>query len=144
MAVEKISGVEVDIYGFGGSLRGIFGGVLVGARRSGRTSRMLDLIRTGDVVICLEEKEVTATQRALKKRGIPDVRVLTIKQFNERRGGASSPTNGRVHFTHEFVEQHYQTALDRADDSLHAIELILCRKPAVPPTPPPRRDVSFY
>ena len=129
----------MDIYGIGGALRGMFGVMSNGARRSGRTSRMLDLVRSGDVILCLSLNEADSLRKDLKKREIADVRVITKDQFYNRAGeGYASRDIGRVHFTHEFVEDHYHCVLHRADEDLRDIELMLSRRPAVP-TPPPVR-----
>ncbi|MBJ7550763.1 hypothetical protein [Marinomonas ostreistagni] len=134
----------MDIYGIGGALRGMFSVMSNGARRSGRTSRMLDLVRSGDVILCLGCGEAESLRKDLKKRDISDVRVITKDQFYGRAGGGyASRDIGRVHFTHEFVEDYYHCVLHRADESLRDIELLLIRRPAVP-NPPPLREVRFW
>ncbi|RDL44669.1 hypothetical protein DN730_09800 [Marinomonas piezotolerans] len=135
----------MDIYGIGSALRGMFGVVSEGARRSGRTSRMLDLVRSGDVILCLSTREAEGLRKELKRREISDVRVIDKKAFYEGAGRANARRDiGRVHFTHEFVEDHYHYALHRADESLRDIELILYRRPTPPPGPPPLREVRYW
>lgn len=135
----------MDIYGIGGALRGMFGVLSSGARSTGRTSRMLDLVRSGDVILCLCISEAETMRKALRKRAIDNVRVIDKNAFYEGAGRAAAGRDvGRVHFTHEFVEDHYQVALHRADESLRDIELIMCRRPTPPPSPPPVREVRFW
>lgn len=128
----------MDIYGIGGALRGIFEGFTHGARLSGRTTRMVEAVRSGDVIICRDDADIRHVKLRLKDRGdLLDVRVVTAKYAFCGNFARNLHRVGKVYFTHGLVEEHYEQALKRADYDLERMEYELRQRIAPSAAPPP-------
>lgn len=89
-----------------------------GARRSGRTTRMIEALRNGDTIICASGAYAGELTRLIgrERPELISVRVFVCETFEDayrRTRGA-----GRVILDHEWVRVFYHRALDQAEREL--------------------------
>lgn len=94
------------------------------ARRTGRTSRMLDRLKDGDQVVTLSSREADRLRRLAKERKL-DVRIVTV---SEPHPGAvlatvrTAPRMGHTYFDHLWVEAFFERAIADAARDLDQLE----------------------
>ncbi len=93
---------------YGMALRVALEAVEIGARRSGRTTRMLDQVRDGDVVVCATAREVDRLTRLLAERRIKARVTMAAGHYDVPRPRAP----GRIHFDHDWLRLRYLDAIE--------------------------------
>ena len=87
------------------------------ARRSGRTTMMLDSLKDGDRVIFNDPRERDRVKRMCRDRKL-NVECLVITH-NDPSMVFKRPTPvGRVMFDHQWVEDFYMKAIERAEKDI--------------------------
>lgn len=104
----------MDAFGIGNALRGQARCYFQTARRSGRTTALLESLRDGDRVIFATKKEADRVKR-LAKQMDKEIEILVAppKAPHDKLFSVGTP-KGRTIFDHSWVEQFY---LDSLDDS---------------------------
>lgn len=106
----------------------------LGARRSGRTSRMIEQIRDGETVVCLNQQGARQVQRLLAERGLRSVRITSCAPDLGEFMSTTAGCTGRVHLDHLWVHEWYSAAIIRATKELEGAVASRDRKPSsVPP-----------
>ena len=90
----------------------------LGARRSGRTSRMIEQIRDGETVVCLNQQGARQVQRLLAERGLRSVRITSCAPDLGEFMSTTAGFTGRVHLDHLWVHEWYSAAIIRATKEL--------------------------
>jgi hypothetical protein len=85
-----------------------------GARRSGRTTRMIDQVREGETVVCFNALHARHVQTALRERGLTNVRVSTCAPDMGEFVSTTAGVRGRIHLDHCWVHEWYSAAIIRA------------------------------
>ena len=117
----------MDFYGIGVALRATFSMYLHAARRTGRTTALLDAVQDGDTVVFLTQLEASRVRRLAQERG-KNIVALVGKPLEETELMHRRPHRpGRVWFDHSFVEQHFALSLERAQHRLAALSSDLNR-----------------
>lgn len=105
----------MDHYGIGAAITGAMNIYLQTARQTGRTTSLVDSLKSGDRVIFTDSREAQRVQRLIAQRGI-NVECLIVNPDNPHalfdRG--SVPGEGRLVFDHRWVEEYYRLAIARA------------------------------
>ena len=97
---------------------------IAGARRTGRTSAMIEGLRPGDYVIAPTPQVGTAIARRMRELGRPNTGIQicapTLAGLSEVMPGLVGRLgdNGRIVFDHTWLEAYYDKALTSASDEL--------------------------
>lgn len=101
-------------YGIGAALDAMLRTLEHSARRTGRTTRMLDALREGDQVIAMNADHAQILRRDIRERGLKDVSVIAVP--DTAQGAVLSKVHpatrkGVTHFDHTWVEKFYAGAI---------------------------------
>lgn len=109
----------MDHFGIGAAMKAMAGVYFMAGRRSGRTTSLLESLKSGDRVIFSERRQAQIFERLCKERGI-EVECVTVPldRANILEELGSSPEDGRTIFDHTWVEGFYKDAIDRAADTI--------------------------
>lgn len=103
----------MDHFGIGPAMRGIAAVFFQSARRSGRTTSMLESLKDGDRVVFFEPKEAARVGRLCAQRGLK-VECVTVPATQPDRLFERGTPTGRLIFDHTWVEVFYTAALEKA------------------------------
>lgn len=106
----------MDHFGIGAALEGAAVIYFRSARRSGRTTSLVESLKTGDRVVFLEAREADRVKRLCMERGVKiEVTVLDPKRPGDifHKNG-SLPAEGRMLFDHGWLEAFYLFRLREA------------------------------
>lgn len=122
----------MDMHGIGAAMAGMLGTYQSAARRSGRTTRMINSLKNGDRVVFMTEREAKRVTRLCADRGISVDAIVgdPARPYTIMGSGRSS---GKTVFDHSFIEQFYLEAIKSAQKHIDGMELALsCNEPPVP------------
>jgi len=121
-----------DFFGIGTALRAMFATYSQTARRTGRTTRLLDVLRDGDRVIVASIPEQRHLNALARGRGLAvEVRCVPPRDIHP---ASLPPIAGRTHLDHGWIEKFYETELAYAE---RAVAEIQARLQPVEPSPAP-------
>jgi hypothetical protein len=93
------------------------------ARRSGRTTSLVESLKDGDRVVFASRQEADAVQRICRERGVTvKCVVLEPKHHPMEIARGSGTSEGRTIFDHSWVESYYLHAIERAQGELDQAE----------------------
>jgi hypothetical protein len=122
-----------DVFGVGAAVRSFLRTYENANRKTGRTTRTVEQVQPGDVVICGGNKTRILYACELKQRGLEVTGALdqhtskNVLLLVDRKGSgrdmlmAHPRTRGFVHMTHDYVEQVYEDAVALASERLARI-----------------------
>lgn len=103
----------MDQYGIGNALRGAALAYFQGARRTGRTTKLIERVRDGDRIVFATREEAARVQQLLRERGVrPECIVVPVDQPHRAVERISRST--RVLFDHCWIEQYHLRSIERA------------------------------
>jgi hypothetical protein len=103
----------MDHFGIGAALQGAARVYFQGARRTGRTTSLLDSLRGGDRIVCASRQEARSMEQLCHERKLK-VECIVVAPSGLDRLIERGTSQGRTLFDHGFVEQYYAQALERA------------------------------
>jgi hypothetical protein len=103
-----------------------------GARRSGRTTRMIESVREGDAVVCLNQAHAREIRRLLDDRGLKRVSILTAPGHLGELGHVTARSN-RLHIDHCWLHEYFMNEISRAENNIEA--LVKSREHSAPDEP---------
>lgn len=93
------------------------------ARRTGRTTSLVDSLKNGDRVVFLSEREGRRVQSLCKERGVEIEVIVNDPKSPDRLFGRGSPHGDvRTIFDHSWVKQFYLDAIARAQRDVDRFE----------------------
>ena len=104
----------MDFFGIGTAMRGMIGVYIQFARRTGRTTMLLQSLRPGDRVICAEVKQRQYLEQKLQDWGIEGVEVVHIPVQMPNDLFRLGTSKGQTIFDHSWVEKFYEQAINDA------------------------------
>lgn len=107
----------MDQFGIGVGVLGAANVYFSGARRSGRTTALVETVRDGDRIIFLNPREAHRVQRLVEERGVKCECVVLGPEHAEWIFGRP-PSEGRTIFDHTWVEAYYAAAIMRAGEEI--------------------------
>jgi len=119
-----------DIFGVGAAVRSFMRTLENTNRKTGRTTRTVEQVQPGDVVVCGGNKTRMIYAYELKRRGLEVVGspnhhsyrnvLLIVDRPDPDRDllRAYPQTDGTIHFTHDYVERVYGDAVETASKRL--------------------------
>jgi hypothetical protein len=111
----------VDHFGIGAAVRGAAVIYIQSARRTGRTTSLVESVKDGDRIAFLSQKEAERVRRLCLGRG---VKVECIVVDPKRPDGVFSrgTPSGRTIFDHSWVEQFYLNAIEAAQQEIDNLQ----------------------
>lgn len=101
----------MDQFGIGAAMRAAAVNYSQSARRSGRTTRLLESLRNGDRVIFHEEREARRVKLLARECGL-DIRTMVVPVYDPAQ--LQGYAGGRTFLDHGWVEEYYAQAIMRA------------------------------
>lgn len=111
----------MDLYGIGIALKGMVRIYQETARRSGRTTLMLDRLKNGDRVICLVTHEAHRLKQLCRERGL-DVEISTCPPDDPGRLFERGTPQGATIFDHSWVEKFFELQVANVIDSFDHLQ----------------------
>jgi hypothetical protein len=110
----------MDHFGIGAALKGAARICFTCARRTGRTTSLLNSLKDGDRIVTLDGREAERLRRELRQRKLEvDVVVLDPARPEPMRYG--TPV-GRTLFDHMWVERFYELAIEQASADIDGLQ----------------------
>ena len=111
----------MDHFGIGAAVDGAVQIYLQSARRTGRTTSLVESVKDGDRIIFADSREADRVKRLCLERGI-EVDCIVIDPRNPERLFEHGTPQGRAVFDHSWVEQYYLEAVSRAKSDIDHFE----------------------
>jgi hypothetical protein len=111
----------MDHYGIGAAMQGFARIYSQTARRSGRTTSLVESVKDGDRIGFADAKEAERVRRLCLDRGVK-VDCVVIPPRNPGRVFDRGTPEGRTIFDHAWVEQYYQMAIERAGREIDELQ----------------------
>lgn len=92
----------------------------IGARRSGRTERMLANLKPGMRVICATEYEAKNLKRRAAERGLVDIEFVGLDPRYDPRDSRVASRRAPTIVTHDWVHQRYLHQLKSIEEEIDA------------------------
>jgi hypothetical protein len=102
----------LDHFGIGAAVLGSVNTYFQSARRTGRTTALLESLKPGDRIICATSKEADILRRMIRERNL-DVRCIVVPPSVPDKLFEHSMSQGRTIFDHTWLEQYYLARLKR-------------------------------
>lgn len=99
----------MDHFGIGAAIRGILRIYFQSARRTGRTTSLVESVKDGDRILFATSQEAERVRRLCRERGVTVECVVLENTERIRERGTSE---GRTIFDHSVVEQLYMKAIE--------------------------------
>lgn len=91
------------------------------ARRTGRTTSLVESVKDGDRIVFADTKEAARVKKLCRERGVEvDCLVVDVAYPSQLFGPGTS--QGRTVFDHSWVAQYYRMALQRAQQEIDHLE----------------------
>lgn len=115
----------MDILGIGAGVEASALLYFNAARRSGKTSRLIEALKSGDRVVCRGDGERRHMVNALRRRGIYDVEVISVPPdkpswLAERH----RPSEGRTLFDDDWLQDFYMQEIRSAARGLERLSAV--------------------
>lgn len=113
----------MDHFGIGAAVTGAARIYFQSARRTGRTTSLVDSLKDGDRVVFQSQREGQRVKSLCKERGVNIEIVISDPRHPEglfSRGTAGS--DARLVFDHSWVEDYYLNTLTRASDEIDRLQ----------------------
>jgi hypothetical protein len=107
----------MDHFGIGQAMQAAARIYFQSARRTGRTTSLLDSLKDGDRICCATSKEAARLERMCHERKLK-VECIVIDPASPERLMERPTSEGRTIFDHSWVEQFYADTLERARNAI--------------------------
>lgn len=111
----------MDHYGIGTALRGAANILFQSARRTGRTTSLVESVKDGDRIIFANALEAERVRRLCLERGVK-VECIVVPPSNPVEVFDRPTAEGRSIFDHTWVEQFYLDGLARLESDINTFE----------------------
>jgi hypothetical protein len=112
----------MDRYGIGKALQQASENVFIGMRRTGRTTRMIQDYRPGDVAVFLSRRAAENFTKMAAKAGKTEIQTIVCSPTQSGLNEAARPRKQRLILDHEWVEEFYKKHLEEAAGTLNKME----------------------
>jgi hypothetical protein len=111
----------VDHFGIGAAMQGAARIYMQSARRTGRTTALVESVKDGDRICFLDNREAERVRRLCLERGVK-VECIVIDPKRPDRVFERGTSQGRTLFDHSWIEQYYLSAIERATQDIDHLE----------------------
>lgn len=101
----------MDHFGIGQAMKGMARCFFQASRGTGRTTSLLESLKDGDRVCCVNSQEADRLKRMLRDRKV-DAQVIAVDPKTPERVFERGTPKGRTIFDESWVEQYYMRALE--------------------------------
>jgi len=101
----------MDHYGIGAALKGAVSVYFHSARRTGRTTSLVESVKDGDRIVFADEREANRVRRLCLDRGV-NVECVVVDPRRPEGVFERGTPEGRSIFDHSWVEQQYVYRLE--------------------------------
>lgn len=108
----------MDIYGIGAAIKGMVMTYSASARRSGRTTTLIESLRNGDRVVFSESAEADRVAMMCRDRGLDINCVVIDPKEPQKLVHIGPPSKGRTIFDHTWVERFYLNKVKKAVEEI--------------------------
>jgi len=110
-----------DFFGIGTALKSMYRLYFGTARMSGRTTRLVESLKSGDRVIVSDIRQGKYLERMCRERGV-EIRWARIDPKAVDRLYSLGTSEGPTIFDHVWIEEYYQHQLNCASATLNEVE----------------------
>lgn len=103
----------MDHFGIGAAIQAGAKIYMQSARRTGRTTSLVESVKDGDRICFATTREAERVRRLCLERGV-NVECITVDPKQAQRIFERGTPQGRTLFEHSWVEQYYLAAIERA------------------------------
>lgn len=107
----------MDHFGIGQAMQSMARVYAQSARRTGRTTSLLESLKDGDRVVFIDSREADRIRRLCKERGL-DVECIVLPPEQPHRLLERGMSSGRTLFDHSWVERYYIHAMERCQEEI--------------------------
>jgi hypothetical protein len=111
----------MDHFGIGHAVAACLGMYINSARRTGRTTSLVESLKDGDRVVCLAGNEAQRLRELVRERGV-DVEVIVVPIDQPHKLFEQAPAVGRTIFDHTWVEAFYERSIRHTMEHLDHLE----------------------
>lgn len=111
----------MDHFGIGAAISGLVAAYTTVARRTGRTTSLVESVKAGDRIIFATKSECDRVRRLIFERGIL-VECVVADPCNHPELWRIETGPGRTLFDHTWVELYYRHALQQATDTIDTLQ----------------------
>lgn len=113
----------MDHYGIGAAVEGAARIYLQSARQTGRTTSLIESLKTGDRAVFINTREAKRVKWLCKERGV-EIETIVVDPKNPLKiyDIGSVPGEGRCIFDHSWVEQFYLNAINDAREAIDTFQ----------------------
>lgn len=114
----------MDHFGIGAALKGVVDAYFAGARRTGRTTSLVDSVHPGDRIICVDDRERARLLQMLDERfaGARVVDVVVVRPSEPLSVFAAGYSTGRTLFEHSWLEILYQRVIAQCAHDVDSLQ----------------------
>ena len=127
----------MDIFGIENHLQGEVRAYFLRNRRTGRTTKLVATVQSGDRVVCANEAEARHLREELRRVDKVGVQVVVAAADYPKLLGFSR-SEGRTVFDHSWLEDFYTAEIKRSAQNVTELERRLSRYEIEPEAPAPR------
>jgi len=111
----------MDHFGIGAAMQGVAQTYFRSARRTGRTTSLVDSVKDGDRIVFAESREAERVRRLCLERGVKVDCVVVDPKTPQRVFERGTPT-GRTIFDNSWIELKYLEAIERTQQGIDHLE----------------------
>lgn len=111
----------MDHFGIGAAMEAMALSYSLSARRTGRTTSLVDSVKDGDRIIFLNSKEAERVKNLCFERGVK-VECIVVDPRDPYRVMELAQPDGRTIFDHSWVESYYMIILEEAAATLDRLQ----------------------
>lgn len=111
----------MDHFGTGVAMQGMAQMYFRSARRTGRTTSLVESVKDGDRIVFSSSKEAERVRRLCLERGVK-VECVVVEPKTPERVFERGTSDGRTIFDHSWVEQRYLDAIARTQQEIDHLE----------------------
>jgi len=111
----------MDHFGIGAAIQGAARVYFQSARRTGRTTSLVESVKDGDRIVFTDSREAERVRRLCQERGV-QINCIVVDPKAPERVFERSTSEGRTIFDHSWVEQMYMQAIERTQQEIDHLE----------------------
>lgn len=111
----------MDHFGIGAAMQGMALTYFQAARRTGRSTSLVESVKDGDRVVFINAEHTRHFERLCRGRGV-SVECIVVPPTNPEKLSEYPTSQGRTIFDHCWVEEYYRNAITRAQEDIDHLE----------------------
>lgn len=110
-----------DHFGIGAAMRAMHRVYAMSARRTGRTTSLVESVKDGDRIVFASTPEARRVERLLRERGVK-VECIVVEPKQPGKLVERGTSQGRTIFDHAWVAHFYELAIEDADRAIGELQ----------------------